>query len=75
MKVSTEFVHLVRFDEVRSVAIVDRLFPDGSTHLFVEIPLGKDQKSGNNETPMAAALRIGEDIMIDSPVARRILNI
>ena len=65
------FSHLVEIDEAARVLRIHRVFPDGRRHLYTETPLPADSK-GSKYAEFARTL--GENILLDSPAARRILD-
>lgn len=69
------FRHLVEFDKFRSMAIISRVFDDGSKVLYVELPISTTKGESIEKVFRRCAQRIGEDIVLDSPDARSILGI
>jgi hypothetical protein len=65
------FSHLIEIDETARVLRIHRVFADGRRHLFTETPLPTDVK-GSKYGEFARVL--GENILLDSPAARRILG-
>lgn len=65
------FSHLVEIDEAARLLRIHRVFPDGRRHLFTETPLPSDV-SGSKYAEFARLL--GENILLDLPAARRILE-
>ena len=69
-----EFCHLVEIDEGARVLRIHRVFPDGRKHLFTETPLPPRtvDPTGSQYTEFARLL--GENILLDSPAARRAIG-
>lgn len=65
------FSHLIEIDESARLLRIHRVFADGRRHLFTETPLPSDSK-GSKYAEFARVL--GENILLDSPAARRILG-
>jgi hypothetical protein len=68
------FSHLIQIDETARLLRIHRVFEDGRQHLFTETPLpprGADSES-SQFTEFARIL--GENILLDSPAARRALG-
>jgi len=67
--------HIVRFDPIlRRVSII-RLDGESRETLFTHLDLPEKSPEGWSEAVVELARRIGEDILIDSPVARDALNL
>jgi hypothetical protein len=75
MKPVRPFCHLIEFDKARSMAIINRLFKDGTKVLYVEIPISTAEEGSIESAFRNYAQRIGEDIILDSPEARSMLGI
>jgi len=75
MKPIRPFSHLVEFDEGRNMAVINRLFEDGSKVLYVEVPISIVNEESIESAFRKYAQRIGEDIILDSPGARNLLGI
>jgi hypothetical protein len=71
MKNSVNFSHLVEIDEGKRVLTIYRVFDSGEKSLYTssDMPEGKDSKSGAE-----FARTLGENLLLDSPAARRILG-
>jgi hypothetical protein len=67
-----EFSHMVEIDEEDRVLRIHRVFSGGRRQLFTETTIPPDA-SGPNLSKFAHTL--GENILLDSPAARRILGI
>lgn len=68
------FSHLIEVDEGARLLRIHRVFPDGRRHLFTKTPLPPrmTDKSGFKHSEFARQL--GENILLDSPAARRALG-
>lgn len=75
MKPVRPFCHLIEFDKVRKMAIINRLFKDGTKVLYVEVPISIVEEESIEAAFRSYAQRIGEDIILDSPEARNMLGI
>lgn len=65
------FSHLIEIDESARLLKIHRIFADGRRHLLTETPLPSNAK-GSKYAEFARVL--GENILLDSPAARRILG-
>jgi hypothetical protein len=65
------FSHLIEIDESARLLRIHRVFPDGRKQLFTETPLppGAVDPAGSQYQEFARLL--GENILLDSPAARR----
>jgi hypothetical protein len=70
----SNFSHLIEVDEGARLLRIHRIFPDGRRHLFTETPLPSltTDRSGSQHAEFARLL--GENILLDSPAARRALG-
>jgi hypothetical protein len=68
------FSHLIEIDEAARLLRIHRIFADGRRHLFTETPLPSrmDDPKGSQYAEFARLL--GENILLDSPAARRLLG-
>ena len=69
------YFHTVKIDPARMVARIDRVWQNGQTQLFTEIGLTNLAATDFVVHFERCAKQLGEDILIDSPLARRILEI
>lgn len=69
------FRHLVEFDRVKRLAVINRVFDDGSKVLYVEISISAGPGEKAEDLFRRLAQRIGEDIVLDSKDARSILEV
>lgn len=68
-----DFDHLIHFDSVERRLVIHRVATDGSRHLFTYLDLPQGKASPLDIERLAS--KLGESILIDSPTARRILDI
>lgn len=71
MATPREFSHLVEIDEAQRLLRIHRVFADGSRHFFTETTLPLRTRDALTEL----ALMLGENILFDSPAARRVLGL
>ena len=71
----SQFCHLVEIEESTRLLKIHRVFPDGRKQLFTETPLPPLQ--ANSDVPQYAefARKLGENILLDSPSARRVMGL
>jgi len=69
------FSHLVEIDESSRQLTIYRMFPGGEKQLYTQIDLPTKKLDEDKEAFGEFARNIGENILIDSPVARTILSI
>ena len=67
--------HKVIIDENSKTIIINRIMPDGSEHLFTSAKLPSGNAQDNWEEFESFAKQLGENILLDSPVARKLLNL
>lgn len=68
------FSHVVEVDEATRKLIIHRLFENGDRQLFTSVDLPVLPVDGDNEAIDAFARQLGENLLLDSPVARRLLH-
>lgn len=74
----SNFSHLVEIDETARILRIHRVFPDGRKHFYTETPFPSFTAvtAEAKDTQYADFARLlGENILLDSPVARRLLGI
>jgi hypothetical protein len=69
-----EFSHLIEIDENARLLRIHRIFPDGRRHLFTETPLPPRTTDSKGPQYAQFARLLGENILLDSPAARRVLG-
>jgi hypothetical protein len=70
----SNFSHLVEIDESARLLRIHRVFPDGRQHLLTETPLPARAADQKNPQHAEFARLLGENILLDSPAARRVLG-
>ena len=68
------FSHLIEIDETARLLRIHRVFPDGRRHLFTETPLPTRTVDPKGSQYAEFARMLGENILLDSPAARRALG-
>lgn len=69
------YSHVVEIDEVRRVLEIYRMYPDGRRQLFTSVDVPKKSFSADEHGFRDFARLLGENLLVDSPVARRLLGI
>lgn len=69
-----KFSHLVEFDETARLLKIYRIFSDGRQQLFTETSLPALAGGPKSSEYAEVARLLGENILLDSPVARRMLG-
>jgi hypothetical protein len=72
---NTGFSHLIEIDESARLLRVHRIFPDGRRQLFTETPLPLGAVDAKGSAFAEFARLLGENILLDSPAARRALGV
>ena len=75
MAESSKYHHVVKFDNSRNVLIINRIFEDGSDHLYTEISVTLDGNKSKKDLFLSYASKLGEDIMLDSIECRIFFDI
>jgi hypothetical protein len=71
-----DYCHLVEIDEDRRQLAVYRMYSDGKKELFTMVDLPSTAFKGNNEDAFGEFARLlGENLLLDSPIARRLLGL
>ena len=68
------FSHVVAVDESTRKLTIHRLFENGERQLFTSVDL-PHPSDGNDDVVDAFARRLGENLILDSPVARKLLGL
>jgi hypothetical protein len=68
------FSHMVEVDESARLLKIYRIFPNGRRHLFTETMLPSSPFDTNSHQYLEFVRLLGENILLDSPVARRALG-
>jgi hypothetical protein len=69
------FSHLIEIDEARRQLRIYRLLSDGSRQLYTEVDLPVVKSDADKALLDKFFHMLGENILLDSPTARRMLNI
>ncbi|MDH3335909.1 MAG: hypothetical protein OEL50_04620 [Rhodospirillaceae bacterium] len=67
--------HRVKIDEESKTIIINRIMPDGSEHLYTSTKLPTGDAQDNREEFESFAKQLGENILLDSPAARKLLKL
>lgn len=70
-----KFSHLVEIDETSKQIVIYRLFPNGEKQLYTSVELPKKTIDEDKEGYENFSRMLGENILIDSPIARMIIGI
>ena len=68
------FSHLIEIDENARLLRIHRVFADGRRQLFTETPLPPPTADSKSSQFAEFARLLGENILLDSPAARRVLG-
>ena len=71
----TDFSHLIEINESTRLIRIHRVFPDGHMHLFTEMPFPPRVPDSGKGSYAEIARLLGENVLLDSPAARRSLGI
>jgi hypothetical protein len=70
-----KYSHLVEVDESSHRLVIHRIYPDGRRELFTEVDL-PTAGAGSQQDALASFCRmLGENLLVDSPVARKLLRL
>jgi hypothetical protein len=69
------FSHLIEIDESSRRLKIFRIFPDGNKQLYTEVDFPLKTPDEDKLSYEVFCRTLGENILIDSPVARRIVGI
>jgi RHS repeat-associated protein len=67
--------HLLRFDEINRQIQIFRIFSDGTSVLYTTLALPAAEAAGWTDEIVQFAQRLGEDLLVDSPIARQLFNL
>jgi hypothetical protein len=67
--------HLIEIDETKNKLTIYRLFGGGEKEVYTSIELPIINAQDNWDSFESFALTLGENILMDSPSARRLLNL
>lgn len=69
------FSHIVEIDEATKTLTIYRSFPNGDKQLFTQVDLPKKTASADEKGFEEFARTLGENLLLDSPIARKILDL
>jgi hypothetical protein len=69
------FSHMIEVDEGGRLLRIYRIFPDGRRQMFTEATLPSSPVDPNSPQYEEFVRLLGENILLDSPAARRVLSI
>jgi hypothetical protein len=69
------YAHLLEVDEKEKVLNIYRVYPDGKKELFTSADFPGSSLEDDRQGFKEFALRLGENILVDSPAARNLLKI
>ena len=70
----SDFAHIVTVDKPDRTLRIERVYPDGRREPFTTTRIPKQSK-GSEDTFRKFALQLGENLLLDSPAARELLNL
>lgn len=70
-----DFSHLIEVDESNRLLRIYRAFPNGRRILFTETTLPSNPVDTNSHQYEDFVRLLGENILLDSPAARRVLGL
>ena len=74
-KYTKNYSHLLEIDEKKRLLIISRVFEDGTRQLFTSVDLPDNAFFDDEQGFRVFAQKLGENLLIDSPVARRLLRL
>lgn len=74
-KSTKNFSHVLDIDEEKRLLIISRVFKDGTKQFFTSIDLPSKTFSDDEQGFKYFAQKLGENLLIDSPVARKLLGL
>ena len=69
------FSHVVEIDEKTRKLSIHRLFANGERQLFTTVDLPDVPANGSDAALDEFARQLGENLLLDSPVARKLLSL
>lgn len=70
-----KYSHLVEIDERTRALIVQRVYADGRKELFTQVDLPTATTSASKKSLDEFCQVLGENLLLDSPAARELLNL
>ncbi len=74
-KINYNYHHILEIDEEKRLLTIKRLFKDGTQQLFTSVELPDSTRSEDPSSFRSFSQALGENLMIDSPAARRLLGL
>lgn len=74
-KHTKNYSHLLEIDEEKRLLIISRVFEDGTRQLFTSVDLPGNAFSDDEQGFRDFAQKLGENLLIDSPIARKLLGL
>ena len=68
------YSHILEIDEERKLLVIKRVFEDGTRQLFTSIALPGKTFPEDEQGFREFAQKLGENLLLDSPVARRLFG-
>ena len=75
MNVEQDYCHQVVFNDRDKVIRIERVFLDGSRHLFTILDVAINSEESVEEAFRRCSQRLGEDLLLDSPRARKMFDL
>jgi hypothetical protein len=72
---SQKYSHLVEVDEHARKLIVQRVYADGRKELFTQVDLPATTASAKKKSLDEFCRKLGENLLLDSPAARKLLSL
>jgi len=69
------FAHIVSIDKLSRKLTIERLYPDGRRELLTEKTIPDIAREQSQESVTQFALELGENLLLDSPSARELLDL
>lgn len=69
------YSHLIEIDEPTRKLIIQRVYADGRKEFFTHVELPATSVAAREEGLAAFCRTLGENLLLDSPVARELLNL
>jgi hypothetical protein len=72
---SDDFAHIVSIDKASRKLSIERLYPNGRRELLTEAAIPDVTHEHSQESVKQFALELGENLLLDSPSARKLLDL
>lgn len=67
--------HLIKIDEITRLLVIYRVYEDGRQELFTEVELPAKTVDENEDQFERFSCLLGENLLLDSPIARKLLGL